>query len=298
MRETAARQERERQAKLQQEKQDREDLQWAKDIGRKAVADLNLQIQALTTENEQLKQIIEQEIKSRREQESKAEEEQERARTIQKLVAQNDSLSHEIEQLKKENQELHEKLQESTKLLNDWKLAELNAKREKFLKKSKQDNWDISQASQEDIEYLFEEFGILPLLLKFNQLGYSTLEDFMIVDIQTAADSVEIGLQEACEFVFNIELISKGIFTKEDKEKHLQSCPICRMPVKQGLREYGISGEASEMLSGKLAGLHLGEVMTLSISNFPRFGIDEAPLKLSLGKAIKSMKGNHTCELD
>ena len=166
-------------------------------------------------------------------------------------------------------------------------------KKEKFIEKTKQDGWNIHQSSQEDIQFLFEEFEIVDLLQPLESLGCASFGGLLGLDTGSAVDLLEIDHCKASKLIFSIELMANGIYSKEDKDKHLQNCPICKMEVKKGLEEYGVAAKDSAAIAEKLSGMHLGEIKNLTIKDCIKLGIERS-LCFSLGTPLKSMKDIHS----
>ena len=179
------------------------------------------------------------------------------------------------------------------KMAGEWKAAQFKQKKEKFTEKSKEEGWNIHKSTQEDIEFLFEEFEILELLKPLNKLGCSSFDELKPLKTGGAVGLLEIDYFKASKLVFSIEMIENGIYSKEDKEKHLKNCAICRMGVKKGLEEYGVPVNLSAAIAEKFGGMNLGEIKNLAIADFPSFGIEKSAW-LGLGKAIQSMKDIHS----
>ena len=221
-----------------------------------------------------------------KEQERRAKEEQEtRGRELQR----------QIEALLDENQTQRNKIQELEEIAELWKLAKFNEKKEKFMQKTNEEGWNICMSSQEDIQFLFEEFEILDLL---QPLNCSSFDDLLLLNTSSAVEMLEVDHVKASKLIFSIEMMTNGIYSKEGKEKHLRQCPICRMEVKKGLDEYGRgSVKDSAAIAAKFAGMHLGEIKNLEISDCIKLGVEKSAL-LALGTAIRGIKQIHSFDLE
>ena len=182
-------------------------------------------------------------------------------RSLENLVKQKDK---EIESLKIANEELQEQ----------WKSGLFKQKKQDFMKKSQEPGWDMAQSSLEDIEYLFEEFEIQELLKPLNDLRVTSFDRLKGLSAGSAVTGLKIDHCKASKLVFSIELMGNGIYSKEDKEKHLQNCSICKLEVKKGLEEYGVAAKDSAAIAAKFAGMHFGEMKNLTQADCLNMGIE------------------------
>ena len=242
------------------------------------IEELQRQMAALKEENQKLSREKMEEMKKWKEEKQKLQEE--KGQEIESLKNLVQDKNKEIESLKKENEELREQ----------WKSEQFKQKKQNFLKKTQEPGWERELSSLEDVEFLFEEFEMQELLQPLNDLlkplndrrEYS-FDRLKGLSVGAAVALLKIDHCKASKLVFLFELMGNGIYSKEDKEKHLKNCSICRMDVKKGLEEYGVAAKDSAAIAEKFPGMHVGEIKNLTMVDFLNLGM-EASVSFELGE--------------